>query len=254
VLGVLQALEAVKLLSGAGDVLSGRLLLFDALAGRFNSIKLRGRAPGCVACGQQPEITQDSISSYDYEGFTGGQRANDGPPKPLEVLPAEQRITAQELQQLLTAANPVDAAAGSPGQQQQQAMQPPVLLDVRPPEQFAIMRLPDAVSMPYMQFDKHLPAALQLCGIQQEAGLTQPLEVPGGVAAAETDTAAAAAAAAAANSNAGSGRRVVVMCRRGNHSQLAVQRLREAGVLHAVDVVGGYEAWAQQVDTGLPLL
>jgi adenylyltransferase/sulfurtransferase len=252
VLGVLQALEAVKLLSGAGDVLSGRLMLFDALAGRFNSIKLRGRAPGCVACGQQPQITRDNISSYDYESFTGGQRANDGPPQPLEVLPAEQRITAPELHQLLTAADQEGSATDSPDHhQQQQAPQSPVLLDVRPPEQFAIMRLPGAVSMPYLQFDKHLPAALQLCGVQpqtgQEAGQTQPLAAAAGGAAAGPGT-------AVASSNADGSRRVVVMCRRGNHSQLAVQRLREAGVLAAVDVVGGYEAWAQQVDTRLPLL
>lgn len=43
------------------------------------------------------------------------------------------------------------------------------------------------------------------------------------------------------------------MCRRGNHSQLTVQRLRELGV-PAVDVVGGYEAWAAHVDDSMPVL
>jgi adenylyltransferase/sulfurtransferase len=108
--------------------------------------------------------------------------------------------------------------------------------------------------MPFLQFDKHLPAALQLCGIQPEQTL-QPAQQ-------EQQSQAAAAAAAASNGanvdaavSAGSvAKPVVVMCRRGNHSQLAVQRLREAGVAHAVDVVGGYEAWAQTVDTAMPLL
>ena len=39
----LQALEAVKLLSGVGDPLSRRLLLVDCAAGRFHSVKLRAK-------------------------------------------------------------------------------------------------------------------------------------------------------------------------------------------------------------------
>lgn len=238
VMGVLQALEAMKLLSGCGEVLAGRLMLFDALAGRFSTIKLRGRAPDCVACGQQRQINADSLSSYDYATFTGGQVANDGPPQPLAVLPAQQRISAPQLQRLL--------AEGGSGehQQQQQARQAPVLLDVRPPEQFAIMALPGAINMPYLQFDKHLPQALQLCGVQQ-----QRQQQPAAVA-----EAAAASSGSDNASIAAGGRPVVVMCRRGNHSQLAVQRLREAGAAHVVDVVGGYEAWAKQVDASLPVL
>lgn len=49
-------------------------------------------------------------------------------------------------------------------------------------------------------------------------------------------------------------KRIIVMCRRGNHSQLAVERLRLAGVCGAVDVVGGYEAWAATVDMDMPVL
>jgi adenylyltransferase/sulfurtransferase len=251
VMGVLQALEAVKLLSGAGEVMSGRLLLFDALAGRFTTIKLRGKAAGCIACGPQPQITRDSLSSYDYASFTGGQRANDGPPAPLQVLPPEQRITAQQLQKLLAGQSDFVLT-----QQQQRLQPPPVQLDVRPPEQFAIMSLPGAINLPYQDFNKHLPAALQLCGAQpqlqqQDQQQLQQQQQP-------HDTAACGSAGTAANGEAatGSGAQqvVVVMCRRGNHSQLAVQRLRQAGVQHVVDVVGGYEAWAQQVDAGLPVL
>jgi adenylyltransferase/sulfurtransferase len=247
VLGVLQALEAVKVLSGCGDVLSGRLMLFDALAGRFTTIKLRGKAAGCIACGEQSQITRDSLATYDYAAFTGGQLANDGPPKPLEVLPAEQRMTAQQLQQL------VAQAAGEPPAETQQQQQPYVLLDVRPPEQFAIMALPGAVNMPFLQFDKHLPAALQLCGIQPARTQLPAQQEQQGQAAAAAAARIGAEVDAAVSAEVSS-RPVVVMCRRGNHSQLAVQRLREAGVAHAVDVVGGYEAWAQTVDTAMPLL
>jgi adenylyltransferase/sulfurtransferase len=254
VLGVLQALEAIKLLSGCGDVLSGRLLLFDALAGRFTTIKLRGRAAGCLACGEQPQVTRDSLSSYDYAAFTGGQRANDGPPVPLEVLPAEHRITPQQLQQLLLApAVPAEADATKAQQQQQaeqqQLSQSPVLIDVRPAEQFAVLALPRAINMPFLQLDKHWPVALQLCGLnnhhhQQQQELSEQAQHQGHAGTAATDSAAPVSG----------GRWVVVMCRRGNHSQLVVQRLRQAGVAGAVDVVGGYEAWAQQVDSSMPQL
>lgn len=49
VVGAMQALEALKLLMGIGESLSGRLLLFDALAADWRSIRLK-RDPGCTAC------------------------------------------------------------------------------------------------------------------------------------------------------------------------------------------------------------
>jgi molybdopterin/thiamine biosynthesis adenylyltransferase len=51
VLGSLMALEAVKFLTGAGDSLRGRLMLFDGLHGENRSITLRKRAE-CSVCGQ----------------------------------------------------------------------------------------------------------------------------------------------------------------------------------------------------------
>jgi molybdopterin/thiamine biosynthesis adenylyltransferase len=51
VLGSLMALEAVKFLTGAGDSLRGRLLLFDGLHGENRSVTLRRRAD-CPVCGQ----------------------------------------------------------------------------------------------------------------------------------------------------------------------------------------------------------
>jgi adenylyltransferase/sulfurtransferase len=247
VLGVLQALEAVKLLSGCGDVLSGRLLLFDALAARFTSIKLRGKAPGCIACGPHPQITRDSIATYDYTAFTGGQRANDGAPAPLKVLPPEQRITPLQLRDMLQPAGRSQAAAehqqepeaagnaeeGSPAA----AGAGLVLLDVRPLEQFAVMALPGAVNVPFLKLEQQLADVLQLCGAEQQQEEQQPSPSSSGLQQAG-----------------GSGaKQVVVMCRRGNHSQLAVRRLRELGVA-AVDVGGGYEAWAAEVDASMPVL
>ena len=44
VIGVLQALEALKILSDCGDVLSGKLLLFDGISSNFRTIRLRNRS------------------------------------------------------------------------------------------------------------------------------------------------------------------------------------------------------------------
>ena len=44
VIGVLQALEALKILSESGEVLSGKLLLFDGISSNFRTIRLRNRS------------------------------------------------------------------------------------------------------------------------------------------------------------------------------------------------------------------
>jgi molybdopterin/thiamine biosynthesis adenylyltransferase len=43
VIGTLQALELIKLITGIGEPLVGRLLLYDALAARFDTIKYGGK-------------------------------------------------------------------------------------------------------------------------------------------------------------------------------------------------------------------
>jgi molybdopterin/thiamine biosynthesis adenylyltransferase/rhodanese-related sulfurtransferase len=57
IVGSLQASEALKLIIGAGDTLTGRLLLFDALHTTFDEVAIR-RDPGCPVCGEHPTITE----------------------------------------------------------------------------------------------------------------------------------------------------------------------------------------------------
>ena len=49
VIGAMQAAEAIKLLTGAGASLSGRLMLFDAKAAEWRSVRVN-RDPGCAVC------------------------------------------------------------------------------------------------------------------------------------------------------------------------------------------------------------
>jgi adenylyltransferase/sulfurtransferase len=60
--GVIQATEALKLILGKGEVLQGRLLLFEALQMRFETIELK-RNPECPVCSEAPSITE--LIDYD---------------------------------------------------------------------------------------------------------------------------------------------------------------------------------------------
>jgi adenylyltransferase/sulfurtransferase len=49
IVGTLQAAEAIKLVAGIGETLSGRLLLFDGLASRWHEVRF-ARDPHCAVC------------------------------------------------------------------------------------------------------------------------------------------------------------------------------------------------------------
>ncbi|HVB09235.1 MAG TPA: molybdopterin-synthase adenylyltransferase MoeB [Bacillota bacterium] len=85
-MGTLQAIESVKILLGIGEPLAGRLVLFDALAGDYQTLRWQ-RNPECPVCGDHPSITE----LIDYEGFCGipAQGAED------DSLPAADAAAAQ---------------------------------------------------------------------------------------------------------------------------------------------------------------
>jgi len=115
VVGSLQALEAVKLVTGAGDPLIGRLLLFDGLPARFRELPIR-RDPACPVCGDVPTIRE----LIDYEAFCGAAAA---PEDSVEV-------SAPALRHLLASGNQVQ------------------LVDVREPWEWGICRLDGATLLP----------------------------------------------------------------------------------------------------------
>ncbi|MBP5624693.1 MAG: thiazole biosynthesis adenylyltransferase ThiF [Lachnospiraceae bacterium] len=63
VIGSLQAMEAIKYLTGTGDLLVGYLLTYDALKMEFHKVKLPPRGKGCAVCSDTPSITK----LIDYE-------------------------------------------------------------------------------------------------------------------------------------------------------------------------------------------
>jgi sulfur-carrier protein adenylyltransferase/sulfurtransferase len=69
-MGLLQATEVIKLVTGAGEPLVGRLLLYEALGATFMELKVR-RDPECPICSRDPEdITDEEMGVFpDYEAF-----------------------------------------------------------------------------------------------------------------------------------------------------------------------------------------
>ena len=69
-IGLLEAVETIKLLLGIGDPLVGRLLAYDALKARFTELELL-RNPACRYCGDAAQ----AIEYVDYEQFCAGAAA-----------------------------------------------------------------------------------------------------------------------------------------------------------------------------------
>ncbi|MEO5619059.1 MAG: molybdopterin-synthase adenylyltransferase MoeB [Candidatus Eisenbacteria bacterium] len=120
VIGVIQAIETLKLILGAGESLVGRLVIFDALALRFRELKLR-KDPACPLCGEHPTITE----LVDYEQFCGI----------TQVAAAEEAMQHWE----------VDAREVKAMQDRGEDF---VLVDVREPHEYEIARIPGASLIP----------------------------------------------------------------------------------------------------------
>jgi sulfur-carrier protein adenylyltransferase/sulfurtransferase len=114
IIGMLQAIETIKLIVGIGEPLIGRLLHFDALKVTFRELKLR-RDPQCPVCGENPTI----FAPIDYDQFCGS-RDNASVPE----------ISVQELKAKMDAREAFD------------------LIDVREPFEFEIARIDGAKLIP----------------------------------------------------------------------------------------------------------
>jgi molybdopterin/thiamine biosynthesis adenylyltransferase/rhodanese-related sulfurtransferase len=73
VMGLLQSVEVIKLVTGAGEPLIGRLLLYEALGATFTELKVR-QDPDCPICSRDPsEISEEEMGVFpDYEQFCAG--------------------------------------------------------------------------------------------------------------------------------------------------------------------------------------
>lgn len=94
-IALIQATETIKLITGKGTPLIGRLLQYDSLAMKYREFKLR-KDPKCPVCGEHPTVTE----LIDYEGFCGIGQAHDEVPV-TEISPVELKVKIDAREEFL---------------------------------------------------------------------------------------------------------------------------------------------------------
>jgi sulfur-carrier protein adenylyltransferase/sulfurtransferase len=118
-IGSIQVNEAIKLITGIGESLVGRLMIYDALDMTYRSVTVR-KDPECPVCGKNPTITE----LIDYEEFCGTVSED------AQKAAAGSTITATELKDMLDRHDDI------------------LLIDVREPNEYEIVSIPGAVLIP----------------------------------------------------------------------------------------------------------
>jgi len=118
-IGSIQVNEAIKVLTGIGEPLVGRLMIYDALEMTYRSVKVR-KDPECAICGKNPTVTE----LIDYEAFCGTVSDE------AAEAAADATITAAELKAM------------------QDNGESFYLVDVREPAEWEIISIPGAVLIP----------------------------------------------------------------------------------------------------------
>jgi adenylyltransferase/sulfurtransferase len=119
-IGSIQVNEAIKLITGIGEPLVGRLMVYDALEMTYRKIKVR-KDPNCALCGENPTVT-DLLE--DYEDFCGAVSVE------AQEAATGSTITARELKDWQDSGKEI------------------FVVDVREPAEWEINRIPGAVLIP----------------------------------------------------------------------------------------------------------
>jgi len=123
-IGSIQTTEAIKLITGIGEPLIGQLMIYDALEMSYRKIKVR-KDPKCPLCSEKPSQTE---LLADYEAFCGV--LSDA----AEIAVKDSTISVAELK------NKIDNKENF------------LLIDVREPSEFEIVRIPGSVLIPKQRF------------------------------------------------------------------------------------------------------
>jgi molybdopterin/thiamine biosynthesis adenylyltransferase/rhodanese-related sulfurtransferase len=126
-IGSIQVNEAIKLLTGIGDPLVGKLMIYDALEMEYRKLKVR-KDPNCALCGDNPTVT----GLIDYESFCGAvsEEAADAA--------ADATISVGQLEHML--------------KEREEGSRDFVLVDVREPNEYEINKIPGSVLIPKGEF------------------------------------------------------------------------------------------------------
>jgi molybdopterin/thiamine biosynthesis adenylyltransferase/rhodanese-related sulfurtransferase len=126
-IGSIQVNEAIKLLTGIGDPLVGKLMIYDALEMEYRKLRVR-KDPNCVLCGDNPTVT----GLIDYETFCGAisDEAADAA--------AGSTISVTQLEHML--------------KERENGERDFVLIDVREPNEYEINKVAGSVLIPKGDF------------------------------------------------------------------------------------------------------
>ncbi|WP_114422218.1 adenylyltransferase/sulfurtransferase MoeZ [Nocardioides houyundeii] len=175
-IGSIQVNEAIKLLTGIGEPLVGKLMIYDALEMEYRKLRVR-KDPNCALCGENPTVE----GLIDYDTFCGAisDEAADAA--------AGSTISVTQLDSML--------------KEREEGTRDFVLVDVREPGEYEINRIPGSVLIPKGEFLNgnalgQLPSDKQVVlhcksgvrsaeclAIVQGAGLADAVHVGGGVVA-----------------------------------------------------------------------
>ena len=175
-IGSIQATEAIKMLTGIGEPLVGRLMVYDALEMSYRTVKVR-KDPECALCGKNPTVT----GLIDYEAFCGAISEE------AAEAARDSTISVRQLEEMLDA--------------RKRGEKDFLLVDVREPNEYEINKIPGAVLIPKGEFlngaalgelphDK--PVVLhcksggrsaEVLAVLKGAGFSDAIHVGGGVAA-----------------------------------------------------------------------
>jgi sulfur-carrier protein adenylyltransferase/sulfurtransferase len=122
-IGSIQVNEAIKVITGVGEPLVGRLVIYDALEMSYRTVRVR-KDPECAVCGKNPTITE----LIDYDAFCGVVSAD------AQQAASGSTITATELKGMLDRGDNI------------------FLVDVREPNEYEIVSIPGSVLIPKDQF------------------------------------------------------------------------------------------------------
>ncbi|KAF2862236.1 hypothetical protein K470DRAFT_213535 [Piedraia hortae CBS 480.64] len=185
VMGTMQALEAIKVVTGRDTSSAGTMLLFSGYeAPQFRTVRVRKRKRECVVHGRAEVFAEENYVVPECEG--------------VGTLREEDRISAKELG---------EGVGRDPSGM--------VLVDIRPETEFDMCRIEGAVNIPWTGDERDWVRRLR--GLGEDAS-----------------------------------REWVVICKRGNDSQMAVSAGLDVG-LRLKDVSGGLEAWRREVDPTWPV-
>ncbi|MCC6805524.1 MAG: molybdopterin-synthase adenylyltransferase MoeB [Anaerolineae bacterium] len=216
-IGTMQATEAIKLITGIGDPMVGRMLLYDALEMSFTTIRIR-KNPNCPVCG----IPHEQVELIDYEQFCGVPAHDHVPDKAAQNGHANGYVDE--------ASKPIPQIDALALKQRIDNGDDLFLLDVRNPEEWEIATL-DAVA-PVTFIPK---PQIQIAVDEIQAGRKQVDDTV--IRGIPRD------------------REVIVYCRSGARSNDIIRSLRKLGYSadNLVNMSGGIIGWARSVDESMPV-